>query len=165
MRSIIFDLDLTLVDTSVVEEARHQRNWHLVYSLIPNCKLYDGMDEVFKIIKTNNIKVAIVSTAPKPYVEKICNYFQIPYNTILGYHDCKPIKPHPAGMLKALEFLQESAKDVISFGDRVIDIQSSNAVGIESVACFWGTKEKQALINSGYTHAIIKPIEIITLIR
>ena len=58
-----------------------------------------------------------------------------------------------------------SAKDTISFGDRVIDIQSSNAAGIESVACFWGTKEKAELIKSDYIHAIIKPEEILTLIR
>lgn len=47
-------------------------------------------------------------------------------------------------MLKALELMQCSAKETISFGDRVIDIQASNAAGIESVACFWGTKEKES---------------------
>ena len=68
-------------------------------------------------------------------------------------------------MLKALELMGEPAKNCISFGDRAIDIQASNAAGIESVACFWGTKEKAELIHSGYSHAIIKPEEIITLIR
>lgn len=68
-------------------------------------------------------------------------------------------------MLKALELLGCSAKEAISFGDRVIDIHSSNSAGIESVACFWGTKEKRDLLRSGYTHAIVKPSEILTLIR
>jgi phosphoglycolate phosphatase-like HAD superfamily hydrolase len=68
-------------------------------------------------------------------------------------------------MLKALEMLGCDANNAISFGDRVIDIQSSNAAGIESVACFWGTKEKAELLRSGYTHAIVKPNEILTLIR
>jgi phosphoglycolate phosphatase-like HAD superfamily hydrolase len=68
-------------------------------------------------------------------------------------------------MLKALELLGCTPEEAISFGDRVIDIQSSNAAGIESVACFWGTKEKSELLHSGYSHAIIKPNEIITLIR
>ena len=84
---------------------------------------------------------------------------------IVSYHDAKPIKPHPAPMLKALELMQCSAKETISFGDKVIDIQASNATGIESVACFWGTKEKNELLRSGYSHAIVKPKEIITLIR
>ena len=68
-------------------------------------------------------------------------------------------------MLKALELMGVQAKDTISFGDRVIDIQASNSAGIESVACFWGTKEKVELLHSGYSHAIIKPNEILTLIR
>lgn len=165
MKNIIFDLDLTLVDTTIVEQARYERNWQLAYSLIPQCVLYDGIEKVFEIIRKFKIKTSIVSTSPRLYVEKVVQYFQIPVKNIVAYHDAKPIKPHPAPMLKALELLDCSAKDAISFGDRVIDIQASNAADIESVACFWGTKEKSNLLRSGYDHAIIKPSEIITLIR
>lgn len=165
MKNIIFDLDLTLVDTTVVEQARHERNWPLAYSLIPQCVLYDGIDHVFEIIRKFKINTAIVSTSPRPYVEKIVQYFNIPVENIIAYHDAKPIKPHPAQMLKALELLGCSAKNAISFGDRVIDIQASNAAGIESVACFWGTKEKSELLHSDYSHAIVRPDEILTLIR
>lgn len=165
MRSIIFDLDLTLVDTTVVEQARHNRDWNLAYSLIPQCTIYDGLDIVLEKIRKHNINTCIVSTSPRPYVEKVVQQFNLPINFIVAYHDAKPIKPHPAPMLKALELLGCDAKSAISFGDRVIDIQSSNGAGIESVACFWGTKEKKELIASDYGHAIINPREILTLIR
>ena len=165
MRKIIFDLDLTLVDTTIVEQARHERNWQLAYSLIPKCKLYEGMDEVLAIIRKNNINTCIVSTSPRTYVEKVVDYFNIPVQHIVAFHDAKPIKPHPAPMLKALELLGCNAIEAISFGDRVIDIQSSNAANIESVACFLGTKEKSELIHSNYKHAIVSPKEILTLIR
>ena len=165
MRKIIFDLDLTLVDTTIVEQARHDRNWQLAYSLIPKCKLYEGMEEVLAIIRNNNINTCIVSTSPRTYVEKVVDSFNLPIQHIVAYHDAKPIKPHPAPMLKALELLGCSAAEAISFGDRVIDIQASNAAGIESVACFWGTKERGELLHSEYVHAIIKPSEILTLIR
>jgi HAD superfamily hydrolase (TIGR01509 family) len=165
MRKIIFDLDLTLVDTSIVEQYRKTREWEKVYSLIPQCSVYDGLNEVFDIIRKHNIQTCIVSTSPRPYIERIINHLNLPINSIVAYHDAKPIKPHPAPMLKALELLGCTPEEAISFGDRVIDIQSSNAAGIESVACFWGTKEKSELLHSGYSHAIIKPNEIITLIR
>ena len=152
MRKVIFDLDLTLVDTTVVEQARHDRNWSLAYSLIPNCVVYDGIEKILDVIRKHNIDACIVSTSPRTYVENVVKHFNIPISKIVAYHDAKPIKSHPAPMLKA-------------FGDRVIDIQSSNAAGIESVACFWGTKEKAELLRSGYSHAIIKPEEILTLIR
>lgn len=165
MRKIIFDLDLTLVDTTIVEQARHDRNWQLAYSLIPKCKLYEGMEEVLAIIRNNNINTCIVSTSPRTYVEKVVDCFNLPIQHIVAYHDAKPIKPHPAPMLKALEYLGCSAAEAISFGDRVIDIQASNAANIESVACFWRTKEKSELIHSNFRHAIVSPTEIITLIR
>lgn len=149
MRKIIFDLDLTLVDTSIVEQYRKTREWEKVYSLIPQCSVYDGLNEVFDIIRKHNIQTCIVSTSPRPYIERIINYFNLPINSIVAYHDAKPIKPHPAPMLKALELLGCTPEEAISFGDRVIDIQSSNAAGIESVACFWGTKEKSKLLHSG----------------
>ncbi len=165
MKNVIFDLDLTLVDTTCLENARHTRNWGEAYSLIPKTKLYDGIEPVLDIIRKNDINAAIVSTSPRPYVEKIVDYYQIPAKWIVSYHDAKPIKPHPAQMLMALQLMQASAKDTVSFGDRAIDIAASNAAGIESVACLWGTKERTALLASSYNHIIIKPQEILTLIR
>jgi len=155
-KNIIFDLDLTLVDTTVAEPYRSKRDWNGAYSVLPQCSVYEGLQDIFDAIRKFDIKTCIVSTSPRTYVEKVVQQFNLPINHIVAYHDAKPIKPHPAPMLKALEVLG---------CDRVIDIQSSNAAGIESVACFWGTKEKKDLISSGYTHAIIHPREILTLIR
>ena len=74
MRSIIFDLDLTLVDTTCLEEARHERNWQKAYGLIPQTSLYKGIQEVLDVIAKFGIKTAIVSTSPRPYVEKLVEY-------------------------------------------------------------------------------------------
>ena len=164
-KNIIFDLDLTLVDTTLAEPFRNKRDWKGAFSVIPQCTVYEGLNEIFNVIRKFDINTCIVSTSPRSYVERVVQHFELPVNQIVAYHDAKPIKPHPAPMLKALEVLRCEAKSAISFGDRVIDIQSSNAAGIESVACFWGTKEKAELIKSEYNHAIIKPEEILTLIR
>lgn len=164
MKKVIFDLDLTLVDTTCLESARHDRNWKLAYSMIPQTKMYDGIAEVLDFIRKNNVKVAIVSTTPRPYIERIVSYYNIPAQYIVGYHDAKPIKPHPASMQRALELLGCNAKEAISFGDRVIDIQASNAAGIESVACCWGTKEKELLLDSKYDHLLMSPSDILNLL-
>ena len=165
MKSIIFDLDLTLVDTTLAEQARSERNWPKAYSLIPQFTVYEGLTPIFDLIRRHDIKAAIVSTSPRAYVEKVVAHFHLPIRWIVGYHDAKPHKPNAAPMLRALEMMNELAINTISFGDRVIDIQASNAANIESVACFWGTKEWTELIRSDYCHAIIEPREIITLIR
>lgn len=165
MKSIIFDLDLTLIDTTCLEQLRHDRKWQEAYQRIPETIMYEGMAVVLDIIRKHNIICTIVSTSPRPYIEKIVAYYNLPIHHIVSYHDAKPIKPHPAQMLKALDLMGLPANKVISFGDRVIDIEASNAAGIESVACFWGTKEKTELLRSDYSHAIVRPEEILTLIR
>lgn len=164
-KNIIFDLDLTLVDTTFAEPYRSKRDWNGACSVIPQCSVYEGLNQVFDIIRKFNIQTCIVSTSPRTYVEKVIQHFNLPINHIVAYHDAKPIKPHPAPMYKALELLGCEAKDAISFGDRVIDIESSNAAGVESIACFWGTKEQKDLLKSDYSHAIIYPTEILTLLR
>lgn len=144
MCKVIFDLDLTLVDSSIAEEARRGRNWPLVYSLIPHFKLYDGVQEVFDYLRRSEIEAAIVSTAPATYVRKVIDYFSIPVHTVIGYHDAVK-KPSPDGMLKAMKCMGAIPENTISFGDRAIDIMASKAAGIISVGCLWGTKELDLL--------------------
>ena len=76
MKNIIFDLDLTLVDTTICEPSRHERNWQQAYALIPKCTLYEGIDEVFAIIRKFGIKSCIVSTSPRPYVGTFIKYYK-----------------------------------------------------------------------------------------
>ena len=115
MRSIIFDLDLTLVDTTPLEQARADRNWQLAYSKISECHLYDGIQEILDVITKHHIPTAIVSTSPGKYVQNVTDYFHIPVDHIIGYHDAKPHKPAPAPMLLALQKLGCSADQAISF--------------------------------------------------
>lgn len=165
MKSVIFDLDQTLVDSSNLQHARHQRNWSLVYSLIPQSRLYPGMDTILKAIKEKGFRIAIVSTAPRPYVEKMLAFHHIPADCIVAYHDAKPIKPHPAPMFKALELLNASPNETISFGDRAIDILSSRSAGIWSVACFWGSDEGvEKLLGSQPDCAIKSPGSILAVL-
>lgn len=164
MKALIFDLDQTLVDTSVLEPFRNRREWGTVYANIHMCTMYPGMREVLDYIKEKGYKVAIVSSSPRPYVERMVSAFSLPAGYIIGYHDAKPIKPHPAPMLKALELMGELPSNVVSFGDRVVDMAASNAAGIESVACLWGTKERSALESMRVSYKLESPSQVFDVI-
>lgn len=162
MKGIIFDLDLTLVDSTIAENARSRRDWTLVYSLIPRFVLYPGIEEVFQFIRSNRQRylVSIVSTAPSSYVSRVANHFHIPVDTIIGYHDA-PRKPSPAGMLLAMQRMGTLPEDTVSFGDRAIDIQASKAARIRSIACTWGTKEAYLLSQSQPDAMISSAVEML----
>lgn len=164
MKYLLFDLDLTLVDSSIAEAARDGRNWPLVYRLIPRFHLYDGMEEVFSYIRENELKVAIVSSAPSVYINKVVRQFNIPVDVVIGYHDAAR-KPSPDGFLKALDRLGGNRDEAISFGDRAIDIQASHAAGVPAVACLWGTKERERLSDSRAESSLASPLGILHLLE
>ena len=50
-KNIIFDLDLTLVDTTVAEPYRSKRDWNGAYSVLPQCSVYEGLQDIFDAIR------------------------------------------------------------------------------------------------------------------
>ena len=163
-KGIIFDLDQTLVDSSIAEPYRG-KNWGKVNELIPSFILYDGFEAVFDFIRINEIKVAVVSTAVSNYVNNVLNHFSVPHDVIIAYHDVRHRKPNPEAFVKALDYLELNTQEAISFGDRGIDIQASLSAGVDIVACLWGTKEKEILLSLKPTFVVNRPIEIIHLLE
>ena len=49
-KNIIFDLDLTLVDTTVAEPYRSKRDWNGAYSVLPQCSVYEGLQDIFDYV-------------------------------------------------------------------------------------------------------------------
>jgi len=112
-------------------QLRKARNWPAVYQMNSKFKIYDGIIEVFDFLNAHRVPTAIVSTSPRPYCERVVNHIKMHCDHIVAYHDAQPTKPHPAPMLKALELLKLKPGQVISIGDRAIDIEASTAAGIE----------------------------------
>lgn len=161
--SLIFDLDQTLVDSSISQDARRLRAWSDVYSLIPSFTLFEGIRELCEYIEANAYKTCIISTAPKKYVEKVVRYHNLPFSNIVGYHDAR-IKPAPDGMLLALKLMNSSPLETISFGDKCDDILASNRAGIPSAACFWGASEQNKLQSISSTYKFFSPLEVLTFL-
>ena len=161
---LIFDLDNTLVDTSIALTARKMRVWQEVYSLIPRFTLYEGIRELCESIKDKNYKTCIVTTSPKRYAEKVVKYFDLPFPNIVGYHDAR-IKPSPAAMYMALQLMNTQPHETISFGDKGDDILSSNRAGIPSAACQWGCLDTSELMSVPSTYCFKTPVEVAEFLR
>ena len=137
IKGLIFDLDQTLVDSSLALAARRRRDWSTVYSIIPQFKVYDGVKDALSIARSKGLRIAIVSSAPRSYVLKVLSYHNIPYDVIVGYHDASAPKPSGEPMLQALRQMSLNPCEVMSFGDKACDMTSSRAAGVEFVACLW----------------------------
>ena len=61
---IIFDFDLTLVDTKPVEALRAAREWKSVMARASELKVYDGVHELLVDLDAGGQTLAIVTKSP-----------------------------------------------------------------------------------------------------
>ncbi|MDM1350939.1 HAD-IA family hydrolase [Myroides marinus] len=162
---VIFDLDQTLVDTSALEALRRQRLWSNVYRDIPKTICYESLKESISFLRNKNIKVAIFTSSPKAYAQKVLAYHALEYDLLLGYHDVKNRKPSAEGFLKILDYFSIKPERAISFGDQHTDILASKKADIDSVACLWGNVDNNALIDSKPDIILDKSYDIKKLIE
>jgi HAD superfamily hydrolase (TIGR01549 family) len=143
--ALIIDLDQTLVDSSIAEPLRNQGRWNEVYQLIPIMKPYKNITETLSLLNSNDIKIAVVTSAPRTYCEKVISQWGWKIDTTVCYHDTQNKKPSPEPLLLAIKNLKVHKTEVVSAGDRDIDIQASKAAGVFSLGCGWGCKEIEML--------------------
>lgn len=163
--TVIFDLDQTLIDTSIALQYREARTWNKVYELIPRFKLYEGIADVIHYLSKENIPYCIVTASPSSYCQKVCTHWGINNSYTVCYHDTSKRKPHPDPINLAITRMRANIKQVISFGDRDIDIIASNTAGVISVACMWGCEDKEAIKKASPNYIIEHPSEIIILLK
>ena len=155
-KGVIFDLDQTLVDSSIAEAERKSRNWKGVYKLIPQFKIYEGILETIESIKNQNIQICILTSSPSVYCEKVLDHFQLTYDQKVCYHDTKKHKPDPEPFEKALSLMRLEAKDVFAFGDKLEDAVGANRASIPNAICTWGTiKQKYDFEIENDTYSVI----------
>lgn len=162
---LIFDLDQTLIDSSIAENNRNNRNWSAVYPQISSFTVYDGIHEALEYAETQQIPMVIVTSSPSVYCNRVLEpHFKSKFIHTVCYHDTARRKPFPDPIQKAMGYLDNS-KPILSFGDRDIDITASNEAGVISIACNWGAADRESLLAANPKHIINNPLEIIEIIK
>ena len=142
---VIFDLDLTLVDSRRVLELQRKRRWSTVFSMVPEIEPYDGIPELLARLHRARVPVAIVTSSPDQYCRKIVEYHGWNVGTIIGFHDVRNRKPHPDPIELALQRMGVPSAGAVAAGDRADDTAAARAAGVFSIGAAWGSLEPEAL--------------------
>jgi HAD superfamily hydrolase (TIGR01549 family) len=148
IEALIFDLDQTLIESQHIEPLRRMRNWHAVYQKIPTIQAYDGINELLSIAVDADIELAIVTSSPETYVQKVVDQFNWAFDAKVCYHDTTQHKPDPAPFVEALNRLTVDAVDCWAIGDDSRDIIAARAAGMYSVGALWGSVNRQSLASA-----------------
>lgn len=147
----IFDLDQTIVNSSIAEEYRRRGMWNIVYSLIPEFYVYEGIYDIFDILHAKNEKICVVTSSPQKYCESVLTQFKIRVNNMVCYHDTKLHKPHPDPINKAISLLGEDPQKIVSIGDADKDVLAAKAAGVISCLALWGRGKGEIMASADYT--------------
>ena len=103
-----------------------------------------GFDKT--ISRGQGIKCGIVSSKRGDTIEIIMERYKVLdcLELVIGSHDVQNHKPHPEGLLAAMERLGVSKEEILFCGDTVIDAETAKNAGCDFAAVLNGTTEAPA---------------------
>lgn len=136
--AVVFDLDQTLVDSSLLATADAKRAW-AEGADISHVKSFgvDGAVEptdLPRLLAERNVKVAIVTRAPLAYAERVLHEFSIQPDVIKAGRGDKAAKTR-----EAAHDLGVRLDSLVIIGDDESDVHAARDVGAVSLGVLWGT--------------------------
>ena len=158
IQAVIFDFDLTLVDATCYREyrgyARANKDWSIYDEHVGETKVYPGIKELISYLRSNDIKVIVVSDNKQSVIEKTLSYHGIEYDAVRGAQGW--MNPKWKRMTTLLAKFGINPNNAISVGDMPSDAVQSEKAHIKFVGCSWGNDMVNGINN---------PLDLIKIIE
>lgn len=131
-------------------------------------ELYEGMRELLNKLKDDGIKIAIASSKPRKFFDKLLKKLELTdmFDAVSGAAMDEKGTEKKDIILKACENLGVCDKsEAIMVGDRKFDILGAHAAGIKCIAVTYGFGDVREFENAGADHIVDSPMEIYDLIK
>ncbi len=137
------------------------REYYLPIGIFENT-VYDGINELLKSLKANDIRLLICSAKPTSMINTVLEHFDILkyFDQISGVALTGKL-PTKGERLKAM--LED--KNAFMVGDRKDDIIGAREAGIKSIGVLWGYGSIKELTDSGADYIVSSASELKDLLR
>jgi pyrophosphatase PpaX len=156
MHGTIDDVIRQLIKSDAPFKTVKQRHDDLHKKALERMELFDGVTELLPILRRIGFRIAAVTSGDHRIVDAldytgIRHYFDI---VVTDNHVLNP-KPHPEGVLYALQHMGIDPKQAIVVGDSEADIAAGKRAGVEkTVAILHGFGEAEILRAAGADHLV-----------
>ena len=108
--------------------------------------LFPGAAELLRGLHSRGVRLGIVSTKTGETIEYIMDRYGLKdaLEFVIGSYDVTRHKPHPEGILKALERMGVSKEEFLYCGDTVLDAEAAQRAGVDFAAVLNGTTPGEA---------------------
>ena len=102
-------------------------------------KLFDGTEEVLRLLKATGYKTALVTSRLKGSTERGLVHFGIKdlFDAVLTASDTDKFKPDPAPVLMILDMIGRKPEDALFVGDTASDVEAGRAAGVLTALVSW----------------------------
>jgi len=125
--------------------------------------IYDGIFDLLKALKDEGIILAVATSKPRRFTEKIVKQFGfLPYFSYVGAADADGINERKSEVIKSVfENLHiENPDDVVMIGDTKYDIIGAKECGIASLGVLWGFGKYEEIDAAGADYILERPNDV-----
>jgi HAD superfamily hydrolase (TIGR01509 family) len=159
---VLFDLEGTLVDTTLIAPLRDARKWRESVQSMSRTRLYPGVAELLDQLEKHRIRWAVVTNVVSVYAAAALRHHRLHAAQLVAYHDVRRPKPDPEGCVKALVGLNIAASDAVGVGDTQIDREAFQRAGIQAYCAGWNAA---ADVDGDWTAILQTPEELLPLLK
>ncbi len=138
---------LHLTDPAIIERVSREKADYFLEE-IPSLKLFDGVPEVFKQVKTGGGRLCLASSNERNVIEKIMADFALSplVDAFVSLDDITKGKPDPEMILASAQKLHLDPRECVMIGDTIYDIQAGQRAGCgTTVAVLTGVFTREQL--------------------
>ncbi len=125
------------------------------------------VEELLKLLKESNIKVAVLSNKVEQNVVDILSHLKLDsyFEIIRGQRKDIPLKPNPSSLNNLILDLGAKKEDVLYVGDSDVDMIVSRNASVDVVAVTYGYRDIELLKKYHPNYIISDPLEIYNLVK
>ena len=113
-------------------------------------KAYKGIYDTLDALKTNGIKMAVVSNKADSAVKELCErYFPGYFEVVIGEKENIRRKPAPDSVFAAMKILGVKKENTVYVGDSEVDVATAENSGIDLIVVSWGFRDRDKLSRMG----------------
>ncbi len=130
-------------------------------------RVYDGMAEVLSVLASDSIRMAVATSKPTPFAQRILSHFGLATHfELVAGATLDGARRRKADVIAfALDTLGVDAANAVMVGDRAQDVVGARAHGVRSIGVRWGYAEPDELETAGADTIVGSPSELLAAVR
>ena len=148
------------------DEVRTVYKHHYEQHCNDTTKPYAGMLETMRVLRDRGYRLACVSNKPDDDVARLAEqHFTGLLDDWSGPLPGMAVKPAPDLCDRILERAGLTRADAVYVGDTEVDVETAKNAGMDCIACAWGFRDEDWLIECGAKTIIHKPEELLDILN